>query len=332
MIRYLMALFLALAATGALAADVAGKRPSDSNTPTNVDDADALSVNGAVVDMVATRDTDKFERNITRVGAMVHYKSVYDLVAIGVDSNEFRQGDWSRRANSLIASVRKVNRATAEGITARGGVAFVGDRTMLHGEGNWNIRFSETTGVELIANRDAIETQKALSNGTMATFLAASFDHAFSERLTAVVMPTYRHFTDGNDQSGLRGWLIYVLAPEQGLSMNVKARAYESSQDGGGAYFSPDRYERAEIGLRLRRAVGDWRVYATADLGRERINRDVEKPTSALALTAQRSFSNNMGLGLQFAYYRASDSASYTGGPSEVYAWRMARVYVAIPF
>jgi hypothetical protein len=323
---------LALAATGALADDVAGTRPSESNTTTNVNDAYSLPLAGAVVDVVRTRDSDKFERNIARAGAMVHYKSVYDFVAIGADTNEFRQGDWSLRVNSLVASIRKVNRATAEGITVRGEMAFAGERTALHGEGGWNIRFSETTGVELIASRDAVETQKALSNGTMATFLATSFDHGFSERLTAIVMPTYRRFTDGNDQLGLRSWLVYVLAPEQGLSMNVKAREYESSQSGGGAYFSPDRYERAEIGLRLRRAMGDWRVYATADLGRERINSDIEKPTSALALTAQRSFANNMGLGMQFSYYRASDSANNTASETDRYAWRMARFFITIPF
>jgi hypothetical protein len=332
MTRYLTALLIALAATGTWAADAAETLPGESNTPANRDDVDVLFLQGVALDLLATRDTDKFERNITRVGAMVDYKSTYDFTAIGASSNEFRQDDWSLRVNSVLASVRKVNRATAEGFTARAEVAFKGDERQLHGEGNWNIRFSASTGVELIANRDAIETQRALTNGTMANFFAASFDHALSERLTVIGMPTYRHFSDGNEQAGLRGWLIYALIPERGLSLNVKARGYESSQNGGGAYFSPERYERAEIGLRLRRSMGDWRVFATADLGRERINRDIEKPTSQLALTAQRSFANNTGLGLQFAYYRASDSANNTASETERYAWRMARLFVTIPF
>jgi hypothetical protein len=329
--RILLALLLAFAAALAWATDAPSRQPSEDSTLARVGEDDALSLHGVGVDLVATRDSDSFERNIVRAGAMVRYESVYDFVAVGASTNEFRQGDWSLRVNSLVVNMRKVNRATAEGFNLRAAVAFKGDHTELHGEGSWNMRFSESTGVELIANRDAVETRKALSGGTMASFAAASFDHAFSERLTAIVMPTYRHFTDGNDQPGLRGWLIYVLAPEQGLSVNLKARAYQSSQDGGGAYFSPEHYERAEIGLRLRRSMGDWRVFATADLGRERINRDVEKPTSQFVLTAERIIARNLGVGLQFNYYRASDSANNTGG-SDQYAWRMARVYFTIPF
>jgi hypothetical protein len=331
MIRLLVALLVALPATAIRAGDAEDRLPADTRTPASFGDADELWLQGVAAGLAATRDSDKFERNITRVGAMVHYESSYDFIALGASSNLFRQNDWSRRVNSLVASLRKVDRATAEGITVRAALASSGDRTELHGEADWNIRFSKNAGVELIANRDFVETRQALTNGTMASFLGASFDYAATERLTLIGMPTYRRFTDGNEQLGLRGWLIYGLIPEQGLSVQAKARAYHSSQDGGGAYFSPEDYARAEIGLRLRRAVGDWRVYATADLGRERINRDIDKPTSGLALTAQRHFSNNAGLGWQLAYFRASDSASNTGG-SDRYAWRLARAFVTIPF
>jgi hypothetical protein len=187
--------------------------------------------------------------------------------------------------------------------------------------------------MELIANRDAVETMAALGRAIMANFLAASFDHAVTERLTVIGMPTYRRFSDGNEQTGFRAWAIYGLLPEHGVSAQLKVRGYESTQNGGGAYFSPDRYERAEIGLRLRRAFGDWRVFATADVGRERIDRDIEKPTVQAALTAQRNFANNAGLGVQFAYYRASDSANNLNvNRSDHYAWRMARVYFTVPF
>jgi hypothetical protein len=72
-------------------------------------------------------------------------------------------------------------------------------------------------------------------------------------------------------------------------------------------------------------------VVAHADAGKERINRDVEKPTRELGLTALRSFANDVTLGFQFAYYRASDSASNTG-TAEQYAWRWARFVATVPF
>ena len=331
MIRHWIGLFAMLAATGTWAADDAGRRPTESAAPAIYDDTGDLSLKGAVVDLAATRDTDKFERGVARAGAMVQYRSAYDFTAIGVSQNRFRQGDWSLEVNSLVAALRKIDRATAEGIMVRGEVAVKGGRTKFHGEGDWNIRFSKATGVELIANRDAVETAQALQSGILANFFAASFDHAVTERLTVIGMPTYRRFSDGNEQTGLRGWIIYTLVPDYGLSVNLKARGYESATNGGGAYFSPDRYERGEIGLRLRRAVGDWRVFATADLGKERINREIEKPTKQFALTMQRSFANDASLGLQFAYYRASDSANNLGD-SDHYAWRMGRLFFTIPF
>jgi hypothetical protein len=49
-------------------------------------------------------------------------------------------------------------------------------------------------------------------------------------------------------------------------------------------------------------------------------------------LSTQRNFDNNLSVGLQFAYYRASDSANNLGGATDVYAWRMARLYVTIPY
>jgi hypothetical protein len=338
MIRFLLALFVALAVmTDGWAADGAGQgasessESSESSAPANYKDTDVLSLPGVAMDLVVTRDTDKFERNIARVGAMVQYESPYDFIAIGASSNEFRQGDWSTRVNSLEAVVRKVNRGTAEGVTARAALAVKGGQTEFHGEGGWNIRFSQRTGVELIANRDAVETVQAFTNNIMANFFAVSLDHELIERLTVIGMPTYRSFSDGNDQIGLRGWIIYGLIPEYGLSINLKVRGYESSQNGGGAYFSPERYERAEIGVRLRKAFGDWRVFATADVGRERINRDIEKPTFGLALTTQRIFANSVSLGLHFSYYRASETTNATDTSGD-YAWQMARIVLSVPF
>jgi hypothetical protein len=232
--------------------------------------------------------------------------------------------------SSLGGAIRKVDRATAEGYYAIAGIALNGDRTEWRGEGAWNIRFSKSTGAELIANRDFVESIEGLERSIMANFLAVSVDHALTERLTVIGMPTYRWFSDGNEQPGLRAWLIYGLLPEQGLSVELKARGYESSQNGNGAYFSPDRYERAEIGLRLRRSFGDWRVFATANAGKERIDRDTEKPTGSFVLSGQRNFANGAGLRMEFSYYRSSDSANNTAA-ADRYTWRWLRIVLAIP-
>jgi hypothetical protein len=272
---------------------------------------------GLIMDGLLTRDTDDFERDIARVAAAIHYENIYEFVSVLGSVDRFRQREWSARVNSIGLAARKVNRRTAAGYFVRAAIADAPAKLQLHGEATWNIRFSDRAGVELIANRDALETIEAL--------------HAASDRWTLIGMPTYRKFSDGNTQTGARGWIIYGVAPESGLSVNLRARAYDSDEDGGGLYFSPLEYRRAEVGVRLRRAIEDWRVFATANMGREYINSEPSKPTFDLSITASRVFDKDISVGLQFAYFRSSDSANNVG-LDDRYAWHMLRAYVGIPF
>lgn len=311
--------------------DITEMRPEATQVPDLLDETAYFAAGGPVIDRVATRDTDEFKRDITRAGMMVHYASPYEFVAVGASHNEFRQGNWSADVNSLLVAGRNVNRRTAEGVTGRLALTTNTDKFEWHGEGTWNIRFTENTGIELIGNRDAVETIGALKEGILSNFLAVSVDHALTDRLTVIGMPTYRRFTDGNVHRGGRGWLIYSLVPDWGLGIEVKAQAYESTGNSRGLYFSPDNYERYETGLRLRRAIGNWRVIASAGVGQERINHEIEKPTRTFVMTMQQSFPNNVTAGVQFSYFQASSSGTDINSSDE-YAWRMGRAYVAIPF
>lgn len=293
--------------------------------------AEQFGQRGLIFDGLLTRDTDDFERDITRLAAAIHYENIYEFVSLFGSVDRFRQREFSASVNSIGLAARKVNRRNAEGYFVRAAIADAPSKLQLHGEAIWNIRFSDRTGVELIANRDAIETTEALPEGVMANFFATSLDYAVNDRWTLIAMPTYRKFSDGNAQTGARGWVIYSVAPESGLSVNLRARAYDSDEDGGGLYFSPLEYRRAELGVRLRRAIADWRVFASANLGREYINSEPSKPTFDLSITASRVFARDISLGLQFAYFRSSDSASNIG-LDDRYAWHMLRAYVAIPF
>jgi hypothetical protein len=317
--------------TGAIA-PAASEEPASATAAEAPDSVEQrYGMRGLLLEGVLTRDTDDFERDIARAAVAIRYENIYEFVSLLGSVDRFRQNDWGGSVNSIGLAARKVNRRTAAGYFVRAAVADSPRKLQLHGEATWNIRLTDQTGVELIAHRDAVETQVALQQGIMANFFAASVDHAASDRWTLIAMPTYRKFSDDNRQTGLRAWVIYVVAPESGLSVNLKARAYNSTQDGNGIYFSPLQYRRAEAGIRLRRAIADWRVYATANLGREYINREVDKPTVDLSITASRVFARDVSVGLQFAYFRSSDAANNVAA-EERYAWRMLRAYVGIPF
>lgn len=335
MIRKLLVAFLAILSADHGWADSAvgipDKRAETTQTPDLIDDTNYFGAGGPMIDRVTTRDTDNFKRDITRVGMILHYTSPYEFFAVGASNNVFRQDGWSAEVTSLLAAVRNINRRTAEGVTGRLAVTTNAKKIAWHGEGTLNVRFNEHTGMELIGSRDAVETVSALREGILSNFLGVSVDHAVTDRFTVIGMPTYRRFTDGNSQQGWRGWLIYSLMPDWGLGAEMKVQAYDSTGDSRGRYFSPENYERREAGLRLRRALGSWRVFVSATAGQERINHDIEKPTRTVVMTAQQTFDNNLTVGAQFSYFQASNSGTDLNS-SDDYAWRMGRIYMAIPF
>jgi hypothetical protein len=295
------------------------------STP-QVEDEDIFE--GGGIDTVYTTDSDHFRSARLRVGALVHYKSPYDVIAVGGGGTYYEQNDWSKERYTLAAAVRKLDRATGAGVVATAGVSSVGDHQKLFGEGTWNVRLSQATGLEFIGQRDFVETRAALDAGTMTNYLAASVDHAPSDRFTVIGLAGVQWFSDDNQRTHLRGRAIYAVLPEQGLSVQVRAQGYESSSPGGGLYFNPDRYERADIGLRLRRSIADWRVLAAVGGGQEWIDHTVRNPTSYAEARGQRSFANNLTLALTFAYYRASEADSAGSG---AYNWRYFRVLFIIP-
>lgn len=322
--------FLGLHAAMVLAGEAStAVQQEESRAPTLVDHPGLTAIDGPALDFVSARDSDGFKRQTARAGAMVHYASPYEFLAVGASRDEFSQGVWSKGVNSILLAGRNVNRRTAEGYTGRLELTTNTDKIEWHGGLTWNKRFNEKAGMEMIFNRDVVETRAALDQATLANLYAVSLDYAFAERWTIIAMPTYRDFTDGNAQRGGRGWLIYNLLPEYGVSAQIKGQFYDSSR-GSTQYFSPDDYQRAEMGLRMRHAFGDWRVFADAAMGRERINNEIEQPTTTLVLTGQRSFNNNITVAAQLSYFRAS-AAGATIDTSGDYNWRMLRLVMTVP-
>jgi hypothetical protein len=328
--RFLPGLLLVLATSAAASDDGADIRPPG-QIPDQFELPDEYVFNGVTADYVGTRDTTGFERDSLRLGAMLHYASSFEFVSLGGSRDEFRQQDWTRIVDSVVVQGRRVNRLTAEGITGRLAVTANTAHPQWHGEAVWNLRFGERAGVELIANRDAVESMPALDRGILSNFLAASFDYALTDRLTMIAMPTVRRFTDGNQQIGGRAWLVYSLLPRSGLSAELKAQGFDGHGQPEQLYFNPETYRKAEAGLRLRSAWENWRVFAYARLGHEWINGDIEKPTAELGVTARRIFNNGVTVGVQFAYSRSSYSDAVQN-VNENYGWKMLRVVVVLPF
>ena len=293
------------------------------------DALDVLPGAGVGIDFIGTRDSDHFVRRRTRVVSVLDYTSPYQFAGVAAGTEYFKQNDWSTHGYSLTGIFEERDRATGAGIAASIGLVHVDGHDRGVADAVVNHRFSAQTTGELILQRDFVATRAALDAGVTHAFVAASVDHTFSDRWTGILLAGGQHFSDSNDRAHLRGWLIYSLLPEYGVSLQARVRAYESSRPGGPLYFNPERYETADFGVRLRRSIGDWRVFGLLAAGEERIDRTTTNPTHFAQLNADRVLSGDIRAGVRYAYSRAAGES--TGSASHGYTWHYLRFFIVAP-
>ena len=286
------------------------------------------TIPGNAFEALGTADSDHFYSARLRAGLLLRHESAYDFAGVGLGATRYEQRDWSADRFSIVGALRKTERDTGAGVVASAGVSESADRWRIIADATWNARLTKDTGFELIGQRDLVETRAGIDAGTMTNFVAASVDHAATERLTLIALGGVQVYSDNNWRPHLRGRAIYTLVPEQALSVQARARGYESKGDASATYFNPDRYVQADLGLRLRRALGDWRVLAAAGFGEEDIEGVGRKGTYYLEARGERYFSKDLWLALSYVLDHSSGSDSASGD----YTWHYFRAVLVIPF
>lgn len=125
---------------------------------------------------------------------------------------------------------------------------------------------------EIFVERELVETRDGVRDGQVYTFVGAAFDRPFGERASANVLVGLQDFDDGNLRTHLRGTFVQAIAPEAGVSLQLRGRAYRNSEPDGGDYYSPAWYGDLVAGVGWRRFFGGHRVSAFAGLGGRRIS------------------------------------------------------------
>lgn len=331
MIRALLGVALLLFALSSAAQQTTRPEAAEAeHRASSLDPFDLLPDAGLGFDFTGTRDSDRFESRRPRVVGLTSFGSPYEFGGIAAGTDYFKQGDWSARGYSLWAIAEDRNRATAGGISARIGVSHIAGHGRALADAVWNHRFSPQTGTELIMQRDVVESRAAIEAGVTHAFLAASVDHAFTDRFSGIALVGAQSFSDGNDRAHLRGWLIYSVLPEYGLALQARARAYENSRRGSAFYFNPENYENADIGLRLRKRFAGWRVHALLAAGGERAAGSETQATKFAQLNVDRVLAGDIRIGVRYAYSRAAEDGTNVSGSGN-YTWRYLRFFIVAP-
>jgi hypothetical protein len=290
--------------------------------------ATAHAQTAALGDVSFSSDADHFSAWRLRGGALTQYRSPFDYAGIAAQTTHYTRSGWHADAPAVLFVWRKQQRETLAGTVAEGGVVRVAGRIRPVGDATWSLRPAARTGIELIASGDLVETQRALESATAYTFGAVSVEQQLGKRFTAIGLAGAQRFTDGNKRVHLRGRLIWMLVPEQGLSAQLRWRHYRSSQiDAGATYFNPERYREWQGGLAIRKRYAGWVWSGTLAAGREEIDRGIQHTTKLAEIRAEGPIGKGTRLALHASYNR---SAGF--GTAEDYWYRTIGLMVIVPF
>lgn len=262
-------------------------------------------------------DADDFSMQRIGAGAAFRYANAFDYSGVVALYTRYDQRDWSASGARVSLVHRDQVAATGEGLVAEVGAATVGGTTRAVGEVTYNRLLGPSTGVELLAASDWVDTQPAIEAGLITTFVGASIAQEFGSRFTAIALAGRQHFTDGNDRNHLRARLIFGLVPEQGISLQVRYRGYKSDDiTVPRLYFNPENYQETQVALAMRRRfatpAGGWVLAGYAGGGQEIIDRDTRNPTALFELRGEGPVTGDVRLRLFATYQRAS---GYESGP-----------------
>lgn len=278
-------------------------------------------------EVTISSDADDFDVLKIRSGALLKYASPFDYAGVAVQATRYSHSGWERNAPGVLFVWRKQRRETLEGSIAEAGIVKVGGRTRLVGDGTWSFRPNPRTGFELLAAADLVETRPALDRGVAYTFAGASAERQLTNRLTAIGLGGYQRFTDGNDRLHLRGRLIWMLVPEQGISAQVRYRQFDTGdREVARTYFNPAHYSEWQAALGIRKNHAGWQWVGTLGAGQEDVD-GTTHPTMLAEIRTEGTLARDIRIVLRASYNR---SAGFADRDESWY--RVVGVSVIVPF
>ncbi|MBH5321811.1 hypothetical protein [Aurantiacibacter sediminis] len=120
----------------------------------------------------------------------------------------------------------------------------------------------------LFVEREIIETEQGLNRRIYYTFIGASTDVPITDTTSASVTAGLQEFSGRNERLHLRGRLVHSVDADLGLSAQLDARYYHSTEPGEFDYFSPRNFVSVIPLVQLRRFDSDgWMFLAAGGVG-----------------------------------------------------------------
>ena len=273
-------------------------------------DNDALAP-GAGATLYLSKDNEDFTTQRTGVEYLPRFSHGDSLAGVRYTAHYYEQGDWSRHGEQATFLYRNIDPATANGWQLDAGAFQQGGHAMLTLDGNYRRPLAERTALELFVDREWVETQPALDKGVHFTFAGGGLEQGLGAHVTVIGIAGYQGFSDGNSRNHGRVRLINQPSLDLGLTLQARYRVYTSSSDDvGGAYFNPNRYDESMLALGWRQRLLGWTGRLTAGLGRQHVADDPATPTRLFELGVQSPPVHAYSVRVRGGY---NQSASFNG-------------------
>ena len=281
-----------------------------------------------IADISTGSDSDRFHSLRLRLGALPFYENTWSHSGAVVQTTRYSQGEFRTDVAAVLGIYRDQRRDTLAGVDVEAGVARVSGHLRPVGEMTLRLSTSLSTAVDLNVSADLVETPRALERGTAYTFVAASLEQRLSERFTFTGLTGWQQFTDGNARPHLRARLIWLAAPDAGITLQLRYRQYWSREPAaGGAYFNPEDYRQWLGVVAVRKRNAGWIYSGAIGAGQENSTGAGSHPAYLVEARAEGPLGTGARLVVRAAYNR---SAGFIDSPD--YASRQIGASLVLPF
>ncbi len=272
--------------------------------------------------LTASHDSDSFDERKETLG----YAGVQGWGVVA-GAMRYSAPGWSTDGASL-AGTYKEDGAQRQ-VDARLGVARIAQHDYLVGSVDYLQHLQPGTSWGVSIERDAVNSQLGLQQGLSYTALMLVADHALTDRFNVGLAGGTTVFSNDNQRPLLRTRWTYSLNEKLGLNAFLKTRSYRNFNPYRPAYFSPDHFNEASLGLSVRVAVEDNVVLnASVDRGQQWIDGSVQPIWGVvLGLASGRASKLQWMVGVE-----ATNSASVAATQAAAYRYATAIARIHLPW
>ncbi|QZP07316.1 hypothetical protein [Caenibius sp. WL] len=225
--------------------------------------ADAQSEHAVGMDFFASTDSDKTDIYRAGLNADFRYKDQSDYIGVRLEKA------WYKPLGQAAVDKDRVFLRYAEKGSDWAWNAQIGTDgdTII---GSASIHDNSKFRKEFFIERDVVETPRGVREGIYYTFFGAALDLPVDDRNSFTVVAGAQEFTGKNVRLHARANYVHVLKENWGLSAQLRARYFHSTEPREYDYYSPRWYTQILPVLQMRRYTGGWRYMLAGGIGAQR--------------------------------------------------------------